>query len=314
MKTKEQITQEILSSTIANRERILALRKQKLNELEKQNNEYIELVKEYDILLERAFCRNAFDFETVKKDRETINKKLSFFTEQVERELPFFCPICNDTGYHNGIHCDCINKKANAEYLRINKNALPEYSFETLLPLIENIKQKETLSSVYTNFKIYAEKFPNVKRQNILLSGPSGSGKTGAVISLVNELKNKGITCLFVTAFELNQIFLKYHVAKVYDKATIFEPLLDCDFLVIDDLGSEPIIKGITEEYLKSLLDTRSAGGKGICVTTNIPIVPLENDCLTLLDRYGERVFSRLCNKRNTYIVSFTDATNLRII
>ena len=67
-----------------------------------------------------------------------------------------------------------------------------------------------------------------------------------------NHFKNYNV--IFLTAIKLNEIFLTYHTSSIGDKQAIFSLLTTCDLLVIDDLGTEPILKNVTVESLTATL------------------------------------------------------------
>ena len=69
--------------------------------------------------------------------------------------------------------------------------------------------------------------------------------------------------------------------------------------LLIDDLGTEPMMRNITVEYLFTLLNERAAAKRHTVVATNLTPTQLR-------ERYGERVASRLLDKTCTAPVLFT--------
>ena len=85
---------------------------------------------------------------------------------------------------------------------------------------------------------------------------------------------------------------MKYHTAPVSDKAFYISLLTGCDLLVIDDLGSEPIYKNVTDEYILMILSERLSNGMPYIVTTNLTQTQL-------LERYGDRIVSRLNDKHS---------------
>ena len=149
---------------------------------------------------------------------------------------------------------------------------------------------------VYDKIKNWCDKIEESKFKNLLLSGSTGVGKTYLVECACNELLNRDKFVSFYSAFSLNNLFLKYHTTFDESKSTLLDGVLGCDVLVIDDLGSEPKFKNVTEEYLYLVLNERLSKGKSTIVTTNLSLDEI-------LDKYGERVFSRLCNKSNSLIV-----------
>ena len=95
---------------------------------------------------------------------------------------------------------------------------------------------------------------------------------------------------LYTTAFTMSQNLLKYHTTFDTSKESILSPYLECDVLIIDDLGSEPIFKNVSEEYLYLILNQRLFEQKPVIISTNLTLSEIQ-------DRYGERIFSRLVSK-----------------
>ena len=62
--------------------------------------------------------------------------------------------------------------------------------------------------------------------------------------------------------------------------------------MVIDDLGAEPIYKNVTLEYLLLILSERLAKNMPYIITTNLSQEQI-------LDRYGDRILSRLNDKKH---------------
>ena len=70
--------------------------------------------------------------------------------------------------------------------------------------------------------------------------------------------------------------------------------MLTCPLLLIDDLGTEPVLRNITVEYLFLLLNER----EGMATVTATNLTPAQ-----LMNRYGERVCSRLLDKRQSEVI-----------
>ena len=75
-----------------------------------------------------------------------------------------------------------------------------------------------------------------------------------------------------------------------------FEQLLSVPLLLIDDLGSEPMMRNITVEYLFTLLNERMAARRHTVIATNLS--PLQ-----LQQTYGERVSSRLLDRTRCAVI-----------
>ena len=151
----------------------------------------------------------------------------------------------------------------------VNKNIMDE----------NDIKASEWL-------KMWCAKFPNITKLNINIIGGAGTGKTFLLECVANEMINKNMVVCYKTAFELNELARLYHIGKSY----AFGDCLNADILLIDDLGTEPILKNVTKEYLYNLINVRQINNKPTLITTNLS---LDN----ILSRYDDRIFSRLGNK-----------------
>jgi DNA replication protein DnaC len=122
------------------------------------------------------------------------------------------------------------------------------------------------------------------------LSGKTGVGKTFASKCVASALATKGLSVCFVSAFQMNELFLKYHTTFDASKSSVLSPLTDCDALFVDDLGTEPMLSNVTINYLYLILSERERFGRATVITTNL--TP-EN----ILNQYGERICSRLFSK-----------------
>jgi DNA replication protein DnaC len=73
---------------------------------------------------------------------------------------------------------------------------------------------------------------------------------------------------------------------------------LDCDVLVIDDLGTEPTIKNVTQEHIYNIINERLLNKRAFIITTNLK--PSE-----LTARYDERIANRILSKNTSYFIEF---------
>ena len=77
------------------------------------------------------------------------------------------------------------------------------------------------------------------------------------------------------------------------------------DFLAIDDLGSEPMIKNITIERLFAIINERESLNKPTAIATNLSLSDLAV-------RYEERIFSRLVSKKYSKFIVL-DGDDIRL-
>lgn len=206
------------------------------------------------------------------------------------------CKYCSDTGFVNGKYCKCYYDKLNTIILNnINVDIDKTHTFKNCdFSIFDN---PEKIKNDYKKIQNWVEDIENSKYKNLLISGQTGVGKTYLVECICNTLLQKGKSISFFTAFALNNMFLKYHTTFDDNKGAILDSIIDCDFLIVDDLGSEPIFKKVNEDYLYLVLNERLLKHKTTIVTTNLTL-------RGILDRYGDRTFSRICNKANTITIN----------
>lgn len=268
-----------------------------LNDLLFKNEDYLNAYNQYNStrfeLSKAKFMGNESDIKTLSAKLKEINSKLNEIKKELgisdkDFAVKYECSTCLDTGkLDSGARCKCYKKlyhKLTLEELGLEKKKL--HSFKKA-----GYKDLNDLAKIYDKMQSYCEKFPNTDK-NIVIAGSVGTGKSYLAKCIANELISKDYNVVFISACELNSILLKYHTAPIGDKGIYLDLLTECDLLVIDDLGSEPIYKNVTEEYLLMIITERMTKGNPFIITTN-----LEQE--QLLDRYGDRTLSRLNDKRH---------------
>ena len=115
-----------------------------------------------------------------------------------------------------------------------------------------------------------------------------------------------GRTVVFVTAFTFLNRALSYHTSFDQGRADMLTPLLDCDVLIIDDLGTESVLKNVTAEYLYLVVNQRQLRGLTTVITSNLSVDGVAA-------RYGERIASRLFDRTLCYTAEF-DFADIRKI
>ena len=128
------------------------------------------------------------------------------------------------------------------------------------------------------------------------IMGSSGSGKTVLASAVAAAFMERGASAVTVTAFGFVRRALDYHTQfSIPDYTDGFTPMLDCDLLVIDDLGTENTLKNVTKEYLYTVINERWIRGKHTLITTNL-------DAKSIMTRYGESIASRLFDKNKSQL------------
>ena len=279
-----------------------------------ENDDFRRITKElsslnFDVVLKQARKQDASDelqkIKHLEKERAATLKRMGMRESDF---LPKFdCETCNDTGVLSGKFCDCFKKRyyeTLCDFLGIGQIRKVTFS-DVDFSKIKDAKQRKKLESNYKLFKKYCDKYPSVKYKNALIMGGTGVGKSYLMYAVANEFMKNGFSVLYVSAIKLNSLMLSYHTSFVSERDVYLADVIDCDLLIIDDLGSEQKIKNVTDEYLLKILDEREKADKPVFVTTNLNEEQLKNS-------YNERVFSRLFNVNKT-IISNIDGNDLRL-
>lgn len=265
-----------------------------LNELIKNNPQFraVELNArsvELDYALGKA---TQAELDAVQAERASLIKTLG-----LENVLypPYHCNKCKDTGLVGSKYCEC------AKAMSINSNneliRLPLRSFNELTPDLYG-EYAPFIVKVATEVRTICLKGRSAVRKNINLLGKTGTGKTFLASCFAGECVRRGRSVVFITAFDFFERARKYHTTFTSDKDEFLAPLIECDTLIVDDLGSESILKNITVEYLYSIVNERQLAGKLTFITSNLSL-----DEFAI--RYGERTASRLFDKKLCYTREF---------
>ena len=230
-------------------------------------------------------------------------------------EPKYLCKNCNDTGYYEydgrTLLCSCM-KKALVECAVKELNKTAPLSLSTFGTFDLNYYSKEFdrtvgvvpynhMEKVLKYCKSYADNF-TTKSNSILMYGNTGLGKTHLSLAIANEVIQKGFGVIYVSAPSLAQQLEKEHFSR--DKSSpVSNMLLDCDLLIIDDLGTEFQTKFSTAE-LYNIFNSRLLLSKPVIINTNYELDKLE-------DIYSDRFVSRIIGSAQK--LAFT-GTDIRII
>ena len=192
-----------------------------------------------------------------------------------------------------------VSDKMRKEGLRINSEirahlvaaGFPENHLQMhyLCPLCKDTGYTSRLTGRIRDLCLeYADGFPYTYKPNLLLTGEAGLGKTFLLSSIAERLEARGFSPVLISAYRLLEIMREKHF-HMDAPGTDFESLLSCPILLIDDLGCEPMLKNITQEYLFVLINERIQKKKPTVIATNMTPAQLK-------ERYGERIMSRICD------------------
>ena len=227
----------------------------------------------------------------VQKQLEELLVANGYSSEQLDEQ--YTCADCEDTGYIDGIMCDCMKRllqKTAYEQLNalsplslcsFDDFSVDMYSDELLSGGKTSARRK--MSRIFEYCVNYAESFTPSSR-SILMQGATGLGKTHLSLSIAKEVIAKGFGVVYCSAPNILRQLEKEYFSK--ENGQTEEALIESDLLIIDDLGTEFMSKFSTSA-VHNLVNTRMTQGKPTIINTNFNTAEIEQF-------YGMRFVSRI--------------------
>lgn len=263
-------------------------------------NEFREIERAYknltqDIITGSFSTYNQIDVTQLQEklpyllnQRNEVAKKYGIDVRAFSPEYHYTCKICGDTGYVQGKKCKCYKKLFNQQML---KNF--DKPFPTLKDFDINLFEEKTQGQNLFNLcEKFVEKFPEVPK-TLTMQGTVGAGKSHFAQTITAELIQRDFIVCYFPASEFVKKLRDWHFAPLGDKEIYENLFMECDLLIIDDLGTEPIYNNINFEYMQNILDQRQYQGLHTMLITNL--VPDQ-----FINIYGERLFSRIFYGKDT--------------
>lgn len=210
------------------------------------------------------------------------------------------CKICSDTGYiekdGKTVMCSCFkNLLVQCACRELNRTApLSLSTFESfkLDYYSKNVDERLRVSpyaqmnKILAYCKQYAENF-SASSESILMKGATGLGKTHLSLAIANEVLKKGYGVIYSSAPILMNKLEKSFFSRTNDDDSAMDFLLDCDLLIIDDLGTE-FHGQFSVSQLYNIFNSRMLQNKPVIINTNLTMREMK-------EIYSDRFVSRLC-------------------
>lgn len=218
-------------------------------------------------------------------------------------DMTYRCPICRDTGYVGETpvrFCECFETRLRLrQYEDGSMAGVDEQNFErfnlNVFPEAEG--QRKQIMGIRDLCESYSNQFPDLLMRNLLLTGTGGLGKTFLLNCIFERVTSRGFSAVRITAFKMLEAMRQQYLGND-DKFDGFITLIDAPLLLIDDLGTEQMMRNITVEYLFTLLNERIVNRRPTVIATNLTPTQIK-------ERYGERVASRMLDKNVCRTVLF---------
>lgn len=251
----------------------------------------------------RMLLENTGSTGDIKRQIEALSaEKASILRENGYPEnyllMKYSCPDCKDTGYIHQHKCHCL-KNSIIEILYEQSNIkdvlerenFSSFSFRHFDNAVKDsatgMTALENMHEVVKTCREYIDNF-DTEYKSLYLYGATGVGKTFLTNCIAKELIDKSYSVIYVSSIRLfeilaNSTFKRGSADEVSDLAT---NLLDCDLLIIDDLGTE-LVNSFTASSLFNCINERHLRRKSVIISTNLSLAELRAN-------YSERVFSRI--------------------
>ena len=227
----------------------------------------------------------------LQRERAEILNKLQLPSDYLDAR--FDCPVCKDEGYVDGKMCNCYIKELKKfTYDKLNKSShlrLSDFSkfnisyYPDITPEGSAVSIRNKMEQIYKFCVSYGNNFCE-KSGNILMSGATGLGKTFLSLCIASAAIEKGYGVIYSSAQNLLNNLEKEKFGSSEDG--ILNDVLECDLLIIDDLGTE-FSTSFTVATVYNIINTRINTGKPVIINTNLSLSAMQ-------DIYSERIVSRI--------------------
>jgi DNA replication protein DnaC len=220
--------------------------------------------------------------------RKNIIKSLGYPEDYTD--VHYTCKNCSDTGFIGGTKmCSCFREaliKATIASSGIGE-LIDKQTFENF-DLNWYKGEESVLENMSANLaaaKSYVKNFAK-KRSNLLLIGKTGTGKTHISTAIAREIISQGFDVVYDSAQNIVADFEADKFRSGYGSEPKSEKYLECDLLIIDDLGTE-FSSQFTVSCLYNLINTRANRAMATIISTNLSAEELAR-------KYEDRIYSRL--------------------
>lgn len=237
--------------------------------------------------------------EDLREQKEVLLSAFGFPADYME--MHYACPECQDTGYVDGRKCRCFKKEeirllysqSNIDEVLLREN-FDSFSYEyyddrVVIPEIQ-MTVADYMRQVHTWCKEYVENFEK-KGGNLIFTGSTGVGKTFLTNCIAKALIDQYQSVIYLSSNDLFDVFSKnkFHYDTEEEMKDMYQYILDCDLLIIDDLGTE-LNNTFVSSQLFYCINERLLRKKSTIISTNLSMTMLR-------DTYSDRISSRIISQ-----------------
>lgn len=205
---------------------------------------------------------------------------------------PPFCPHCGGSGYVGSSMCECLRELCRQEQKKELSSLLGgKESFDgfrlDLYPTESDpnlgVSPRQLMERTFRRCRRYAREF-GAGAPSLLFTGGPGLGKTFLSACIARAVADNGFSVVYDTA---GKLFSDFEAVKFGgNQQDLTRKYLQCDLLIIDDLGTEMTTQ-FTQSVLYRVLNDRLLENRPVIVSTNLSDQALRQ-------RYSAPIASRL--------------------
>lgn len=237
--------------------------------------------------------------EDLREQKEILLASAGFPKDYME--MHYTCQDCQDTGYIGGKKCHCFKQEQiKLLYAQSNIDKIIEtenfdtFSFEyfdnqEIVPEIQ-MTVADYMKQVLGWCREFVDNF-QTEGGNLIFTGSTGVGKTFLTNCIARELIHAYHSVIYLSANDLFDVFSKnkFNYEPELEMRDMYQYILDCDLLIIDDLGTE-LNNTFVSSQLFYCINERLLRKKGTIISTNLSVTMLR-------DTYSDRVSSRIMSQ-----------------
>ena len=204
------------------------------------------------------------------------------------------CERCGGSGYLGSSMCRCLHQICATEQRKSLRRLCTGYekfenfNLEYYSDRIDRefgASHRQIMQRTFERCRQYAESF-RLGAPNLLFNGGTGLGKTFLSACIAEVLTDKGYSVVYESAPQLFAKLERNRFSPTEESRLEAESYVNCDFLIIDDLGTE-MASGFVTAALYSLLNDRLLDNKSMLISTNLIAEEMA-------ERYSGQIASRL--------------------
>lgn len=210
-------------------------------------------------------------------------------------DVKYTCEICKDTGFNKEFYCQCYRKLirdvardeqgASAPLKRCTFESFRLDDYPDVVDSVLGVNQREHMKDIFEYCRDYAENF-TPEAQGLFMYGKTGLGKTHLSLAIANVVIDKGYDVYYGSIQSIMDKLEAERFGRLPREDSIKEDILNCDLLIIDDLGTE-FATQYTNAEIYNIINSRMLSSLPTIISTNL-------DMPQIAEKYTQRVASRI--------------------